>query len=399
VKGLVDLKRTAPAEDVICDLIAAERECDLAPDDIVYLAVGLLFSGYAAPTGTINFGTVLLLLNPDQKDLLLRDASLVADAVEELVRFVPTGARFGQLRYAHTDVQVGAVTIAAGDAVLLQAVVANRDPSVFADPDRLDLTREHNPHLAFGHGAHYCLGAALARMQLQIVFSTLFQRFPTLRLAETLVAAGVSRAAISRAAISRDCEVAVAAEAPKRRKEAARRSFGDRHLDITRRRRDQLRAACSDLRGCLQSTQPTTVVSVTALFVGSGSCSATVTSARLVTDPTPCGRSRSVTEAWSPAVSTPNSQRNWPGAVTVHWPCDVPMESSVTPPETAADHSSVTLTADAGDGPWLVTVTVYVSGFPAAVGSADSATATATSAAGVTVTVTESALFAGCGSG
>jgi cytochrome P450 len=184
LKGLVARKRAEPGDDVISDLIAAEQEWDLTPDDLIRLVAALVISGYAAPGSFTTFGTLCLLLNPDQKELLLRDDSLVADAIEEFLRIIPMGAKYGQLRYAHADVPIGEVTIKAGEAVLLLNMAANRDPSVFADPDRLDITRRPNPHLAFGQGGRYCLGANLARLQLQVVFRSLFQRFPTLRLAE-----------------------------------------------------------------------------------------------------------------------------------------------------------------------------------------------------------------------
>jgi cytochrome P450 len=184
LKGLVARKRAEPGDDVISDLVAAEQEGDLTLDDVLRLGVGLVISGHAAPASYITFGTLCLLLNPDQKELLLRDGSLVADAVEEFLRLIPMGARFGQLRYAHADVPIGEVTIKAGEAVLLLNTAANRDPSVFDEPDRLDIARRPNPHLALGQGARYCLGASLARLQLQVVFRSLFQRFPTLRLAE-----------------------------------------------------------------------------------------------------------------------------------------------------------------------------------------------------------------------
>jgi cytochrome P450 len=87
-------------------------------------------------------------------------------------------------RYAHDDIEIDGVTIRKGEAVLIQPQAANHDPSVFPDPDRFDIQRvSRTPHLAFGHGAHFCLGASLARVELQVVFGTLFQRFPTLRLA------------------------------------------------------------------------------------------------------------------------------------------------------------------------------------------------------------------------
>jgi pentalenolactone synthase len=180
----IEAKRARPGEDVISDLIAAEQEWNLTPDDMVRAAAGLLFGGYRGPANTINHGTVFLLLHPDQKDLILADPSLIPTATEELLRFLPLGTRFGLLRYARTSISVGGVTIKPGEAVLLMNSVANRDPSVFDDPDRLDVTRQDNPHLAMGGGMQYCLGASLARVQLKVAFKTLFQRFPTLRLAE-----------------------------------------------------------------------------------------------------------------------------------------------------------------------------------------------------------------------
>src|SRR5205807_4541471 len=101
---------------------------------------------------------------------------------EEILRIA--GTNLGALpRYALTDVEVGGVTIRAGEMVLVGLDVANRDERVFADPDRFDVTLERNPHVAFGHGFRFCLGSPLARIELQSVFGTLFQRFPTLELA------------------------------------------------------------------------------------------------------------------------------------------------------------------------------------------------------------------------
>lgn len=113
LKDLAARKRAEPADDVISDLIAAEQEWDLTPDDLARLVAGLLIAGFGSPTSFITFGTLCLLLNPDQKELLLRDDSLVANAIEEFLRFIPMGARFGQLRYAHADVGLGEVTIKA----------------------------------------------------------------------------------------------------------------------------------------------------------------------------------------------------------------------------------------------------------------------------------------------
>jgi pentalenolactone synthase len=184
LRQAIEAKRARPGEDVISDLIAAEREWDLTTDDMILCCVGLLFAGFRGPGATINFGTVYLLLNPDQKDLIIADPSLIPAATEELLRILPLGTRFGLLRYARASVSIGGVTIQPGDAVLLMNTAANRDPSAFDDPDRLDVTRQDNPHLAMGGGQRYCLGASLARVQLKVAFTTLFQRFPTLRLAE-----------------------------------------------------------------------------------------------------------------------------------------------------------------------------------------------------------------------
>jgi pentalenolactone synthase len=184
LRQAIEAKRARPGEDVISDLIAAEREWDLTPDDMILCCVGLLFAGFRGPSATINFGTVFLLLNPDQKDLIIADPSRIPAATEELLRFLPLGTRFGLLRYARESVSIGGVTIQPGDAVLLMNTAANRDPSAFDNPDRLDVTRRDNPHLAMGGGQRYCLGASLARVQLNVAFTALFQRFPTLRLAE-----------------------------------------------------------------------------------------------------------------------------------------------------------------------------------------------------------------------
>jgi cytochrome P450 len=180
-RGLIERKRLEAGEDVISDLIAAEREWDLSSDEIVLLTVSLLFAGHASTAANIDFGVLLLLLNPGQRDALFSHLPAV---VEELLRVAPLGSKFGQLRYAHADISIGGVTIRQGDAVLLLSTTSNRDARVFTDPDRVDLTREDNPHLAFGYGPRRCLGANLARLELSLSFESLFRQFPTLRLAE-----------------------------------------------------------------------------------------------------------------------------------------------------------------------------------------------------------------------
>jgi len=177
---LLRRKKAEPAEDVYSDLAAA----DIPDREAALLAAGLLFAGHETTVNRIDYGTLLLLANPDQRELVVRDPSRVPALVEEILRVAAANQGNGITRYAHDDIEVSGVTIRKGEALVLPPAVANRDPSVYPDPDRFDITRESPaPHLAFGHGAHFCLGASLARVELQTVFGTLFQRIPTLELA------------------------------------------------------------------------------------------------------------------------------------------------------------------------------------------------------------------------
>jgi pentalenolactone synthase len=185
---LIEEKRRAPGEDVISDLLAGGRDGRSFSDrEILGWAAGLLFAGHETTVARIDMGTLLLLAHPGERDALRRDPSLVPRAVEEILRMaVPGDGPGGLPRYAHADLEVAGVTIRRGDAVLLAGSIANRDPRVVADSDRFDVARERTAHLTFGLGPHFCLGASLARMELQAVFGTLFTRFPSLRLAVPL---------------------------------------------------------------------------------------------------------------------------------------------------------------------------------------------------------------------
>jgi cytochrome P450 len=175
---LVARKRREPGDDVISRLCATEGVSD---DEAARLATGLLWAGHGSPVPHIGLGALLLLANPEQWRALGHDPALASNAVEETLRADPSSVVFP--RYARTDLELDGVTIKAGDLVLLNIGAANHDPSVFADPDRVRITRRALGHLTFGHGGRYCIGAPLARMELYAVLSQLTSRFPTMRLA------------------------------------------------------------------------------------------------------------------------------------------------------------------------------------------------------------------------
>ena len=179
---LITHKRAHPGQDVISDLISAQAQWRYHDQGIAALAAMLLFAGHETTVTRIDYGTLLLLTHADQCDAIRRDPRLVEGAVEEILRMAVPGSG-GLPRYAQHDIDLAGVTIRAGDAVLLTSAVANRDDAAFPDPDRFDITRTPNPHLSFGHGPRFCIGASLARIELHAVFTALPRRFPTLQLA------------------------------------------------------------------------------------------------------------------------------------------------------------------------------------------------------------------------
>jgi cytochrome P450 len=184
---LVAHKRQHPDDDVISRLC---DEPELADADIAWLAMMLLFAGHETTMLQIWLDSVLLLSNPDQWQMLLENPELIPKAVEELLRTGMPGG-IGVPRYARADIDVDGVTIQAGDLVLLDPGAANHDPAVFPDPYRLDINRVGTSHVGFGYGLHYCVGAALARMELKTVFAQLIPRFPQMRLSsEPTLASG-----------------------------------------------------------------------------------------------------------------------------------------------------------------------------------------------------------------
>ncbi|MFC7386391.1 cytochrome P450 [Sphaerisporangium rhizosphaerae] len=176
---LVEHKRRHPSEDVLSDLAGMDAD----DTEIARLGAGLLFAGHETTLNRIDYGVVFLLSDLAQRDALAADPSLAPAAVEEILRMT-SPSDHGLPRYAKTDIQYGEVTIRAGEAVVLIPSAANRDEGVFDDPDVFDIRRATSePHVAFGYGQHYCIGANLARVELTEVFRALFQRFPTMELA------------------------------------------------------------------------------------------------------------------------------------------------------------------------------------------------------------------------
>ncbi|MFB6818985.1 cytochrome P450 [Streptomyces sp. NPDC056347] len=184
MSGLIEQHRRAPRDDLMTALIEARDGRDrLSELELVDLCVGILVAGHETTASQIPNFVLTLLDHPDQLARLRAEPALVPNAVEELLRFVPLGSGAGQPRYATEDVEVGGTLVRAGSPVLVAVGAANRDALRFSAPGVLDIAREGNQHLGFGHGVHHCLGAPLARLELQEALSALITRFPGLRLA------------------------------------------------------------------------------------------------------------------------------------------------------------------------------------------------------------------------
>ena len=186
---LIARKRQAPADDLISVLISARDEGDkLSERELVRFCFGLLLAGHETTANSISMWFVALCENPEQLAALRSDPGLIPGAVEELLRFVQFNGsgNVPLARITREEVCLGGVTIAAGEVMLPHMAAANRDPSAFSEPDRLDVLRAPKTHMAFGAGAHHCLGAQLARMELQEAFRGLLARLPGLRMAVPL---------------------------------------------------------------------------------------------------------------------------------------------------------------------------------------------------------------------
>ncbi|MGZ6931874.1 MAG: cytochrome P450 [Acidimicrobiia bacterium] len=183
VRELIAQRREDPRDDLLSTLIAAEEEGDrLSTDELVMLAEAVLMAGTDTTRNQLACSVALLGAHPDQWRLLVEDPTLAPRAVDETMRYL--GAVQGTIRVAAEDVEYRGVVFPRGTLLSVALATANRDPEVFADPETFDITRTStSPHLTFGSGIHYCLGAHLARCELQESLALIATRLPTLELA------------------------------------------------------------------------------------------------------------------------------------------------------------------------------------------------------------------------
>ncbi|GAA5148983.1 cytochrome P450 [Pseudonocardia eucalypti] len=185
--GLVEQRAGEPKDDVISDLAKRVTEGEITALEAAQMGLGLLVAGHETSANMIGLGTLALLENPEQLAVVRDsdDPAVIADAVEELLRYLGI-IHNGQRRVAKDDIEIAGEVIRAGEGIIIELSTANRDPRTYTDPDVLDLGRSSRDHNAFGFGIHQCVGQQLARVELQVVFGTIFKRIPTLQLATTV---------------------------------------------------------------------------------------------------------------------------------------------------------------------------------------------------------------------
>jgi cytochrome P450 len=184
LSGLVARKEQEPGEDIITRLLQVQvANGELTREEVAMNSMILLVSGHETTANMISLSTVALLRHPDQAARVrdTDDPAVVANAVEELLRYL-TIAQDATMRVATEDLTIAGQLVKAGDLLTINFPAANRDPAFFTDPDTLDIDRKARGHVAFGYGAHQCLGPNLARLELQIALPTLLRRLPGLRL-------------------------------------------------------------------------------------------------------------------------------------------------------------------------------------------------------------------------
>lgn len=180
-RELIAEREKRPKEDLLSALIAARDQGDrLSKEELLATCMMLFATGEESTVNLIGNGMLALLHHPDQMELLKREPAIIQSAIEELLRYDSPLQQTA--RMATEDVEIGGKIIRAGENVLVSLGAANRDPAQFTEPDKLDLTRGENRHLAFADGIHYCLGASLARLEGEIAINTLVQQLPDLKL-------------------------------------------------------------------------------------------------------------------------------------------------------------------------------------------------------------------------
>lgn len=180
---LFEWRRREPGDDVVSMLVEAMDVERLSVEEAAQTGVGILMAGHDTSLSMISNVCYLLLARPALYRQLRDHPELMGTAIDEFLRTIPLRSSGSFPRRATKDVEIGGVLIRAGETVIFQRASADRDERVFDSPHEIDLTRKHNPHLGFGHGVHYCLGAQLAKTELTIAITGLLRRFPDLRLA------------------------------------------------------------------------------------------------------------------------------------------------------------------------------------------------------------------------
>jgi cytochrome P450 len=183
IGAMIDERGYRPREDLVSGVVGAELDGErLTRAEVLALCILLFIAGSETTMNAISGGMLAFFEHPDERERLARDGALMPAAVEEILRWTsPTTV--SMVRTATSETSLGDQRVAVGDKVTLWYGSANRDDAMFAEPDRFDVGRAPNDHVAFGYGAHFCLGAQLARLELRVIFSELFERLPDMRLA------------------------------------------------------------------------------------------------------------------------------------------------------------------------------------------------------------------------
>jgi cytochrome P450 len=180
--ALAERKRADPGPDLMSDMVRAQESGEYSREEVISMAMLLLMAGHDTTVSLIANGTLALLRAPDQLALLRSDPAMLPDAVEEILRY-DCPVNISPRRVTLEPIEIGGVTIPAGESLFVSVLAANRDPGQFDNPAAFDITRKTDGHLGFLHGIHFCLGAPLARLEGRIALGRLFGRFPDLRLA------------------------------------------------------------------------------------------------------------------------------------------------------------------------------------------------------------------------